>query len=105
MAPWLAYGHAWESNAFQQVREILRVGYGRFNSYRPSDAVTLNSGPASSDQLTISPFHRSVLMPVPTWNSENSMEARYRSTSLARSLITRSALPNVNDASSDSLPI
>jgi hypothetical protein len=75
-APLPANGQACALNAFQQVREILRVGYGRFNSYRPSDAVSLNSGPASNDQLTISPFHRSSLMPVPTWNSENDMDAR-----------------------------
>jgi len=91
--------------AFQQVREILRVGYGRFNSYRPSDPVTLNSGPASQDQLTISALQRSTLTPVPTWNRENAIVARYRSTSLARSRIARSALPNVNEASSDSLPM
>ena len=44
-------------------------------------------------------------MPVPTWNRENEIDARYRSTSFERSRITRSALPNVNEASSDSLPI
>ena len=33
----------------------------------------------------MSPFHRSSLMPSPTWNSENDTAARYRSTSFARS--------------------